>query len=769
MFVKELEITLENGMKISGELDLPERQGQWKTIILFHGSGPSDRHATVESMGGIVSRNFDLLSEGFVKARYAVFRYDKRENYDIEIIIRDAREVTRFVSGLSEVEGILFYGWSEGVRVCTTLVSDFPNAQALILQSGIAEGWSSYFSYILRELTVEKLKELDNNSDSILEISDFLNCIPDSTSISFSLYLLILGTDKEGNMKFNEELDPEGNALKYPERIALIYENEKVSYKMLRLYALRAANYMWQRGVRRNDKIVVILPRGIGQVAALLGILAIGAAYVPIAMKQPLGRRKKIIENVKPALVLQDEAFLEENPWTGCIENNSKDTAYIIYTSGSSGEPKGVEMSHVAAMNTIEEILHMWNIGAEDSVLNISAFDFDLSVFDIFGLLTVGGTIVLIDEDDFRDPEVWKNLIEIYGITIWNSAPALLDMFLIMGENNHFGKLRLALVSGDWIPLYLPEKWYKVTSANSQFVALGGATEGGIWSNYYCVSKVDRLWNSIPYGQALPKQKYRITDENFVECGVDIPGELQIGGGSLAKGYINDEELTMKKFITDVKGERWYRTGDRGRRWADGTIEFLGRMDTQVKIRGHRIELGEIESVLKSISRIKEAVVVAQGDKYHKELVAFYLGEYIAESEIEDYLKIHLPEYSIPNSINRLENFPLNANGKVDRRRLAEYQKTDSVEIMSDKVLNIVLMIWEELLKNKVADLDENLFKIGADSLLAARFVAAINARCGIEVRMKEVFMNPSINALTKLVDKRKNTDIAEFVEEGEI
>lgn len=144
------------------------------------------------------------------KEEDAVFRYDKRENYDIEIIIRDAREVTRFVSGLSEVEGILFYGWSEGVRVCTTLVSDFPNAQALILQSGIAEGWSSYFSYILRELTVEKLKELDNNNDSILEISDFLNCIPDSTSISFSLYLLILGTDKEGNMKFNEELDPEG-------------------------------------------------------------------------------------------------------------------------------------------------------------------------------------------------------------------------------------------------------------------------------------------------------------------------------------------------------------------------------------------------------------------------------------------------------------------------------------------------------------------------------------------------------------------------------
>ena len=559
------------------------------------------------------------------------------------------------------------------------------------------------------------------------------------------------------------------NALKYPERIALIYENEKVSYKMLRLYALRAANYMWQRGVRKNDRVVVILPRGIGQVDALLGILAIGAAYVPIAIKQPSARREKIIENVKPAFVLQDETFLEETPWSGCIENNPKDTAYIIYTSGSSGEPKGVEMSHAAATNTIEEILRIWNIGVEDSVLSISAFDFDLSVFDIFGLLAAGGTVILINEDDFRDPEVWEKLIKIYGITIWNSAPALLDMFLIMRKNNHFDKLRLALVSGDWVPLYLPEKWYKVTSINSQFVALGGATEGGIWSNYYCVSKIDKSWNSIPYGQALPKQKYRIMDENFVDCGVNIPGELQIGGGSLAKGYINDEELTMKKFITDVKGERWYRTGDRGMRWADGTIEFLGRMDTQVKIRGHRIELGEIESVLKSFLGIKEAVVVAQGDKYHKELVAFYLGEYIAENEIEGYLKLHLPEYSIPNSIIRLENFPLNANGKVDRKSLAEYKKIDSVEIIPDKALNIVLTIWEELLGNKVIDLDENLFKMGADSLLAARFVGAMNTRCGIEVHMKEVFMNPSINALTKLVDTRKKTGITELVEEGEI
>ncbi|WP_301108726.1 AMP-binding protein, partial [Sporosarcina sp.] len=354
------------------------------------------------------------------------------------------------------------------------------------------------------------------------------------------------------------------NALEHPERVALIYEGQRISYRILRAYALSAANYMSQQGVKKGDKVAVILPRGIGQIAALLGILAVGAAYVPISIKQPLARREKIIENVKPAIVLQDENFLNEKPWNGCIENDPGASAYVIYTSGSSGEPKGVDMSHAAAMNTIEVILHMWDIDARDSILNISAFDFDLSVFDIFGLLSAGGTVVLIDEKDYRDPEVWGKLIESHEITIWNSAPALLDMLLTLEKRNCYsGKLRLALVSGDWIPLHLPEAWYKVAAEGSQFVALGGATEGGIWSNYYCVSEVEKSWKSIPYGKALPGQKYRIVDENFEECEVNVPGELLIGGDSLARGYVNDEELTNGKFIID-KGERWYRTGDYG-------------------------------------------------------------------------------------------------------------------------------------------------------------------------------------------------------------
>ena len=560
------------------------------------------------------------------------------------------------------------------------------------------------------------------------------------------------------------------NSLEYPERIALIYEEQKISYRVLRTYALSAANYMSQQGVKKGDRVAVILPRGVSQIAALLGILAVGAAYVPISIKQPLARRKRILESIKPAIVLQDEKFLNERPWEGKIVNNPEASAYIIYTSGSSGEPKGVDMSHAAAMNTIEVILRMWQIGSEDSVLNISAFDFDLSVFDIFGLLSVGGTVVMINEKDYRDPEVWKDLIESHGITIWNSAPALLDMLLTLEKKQcSSNKLRLALVSGDWIPLYLPEMLYKAAVEGTQFVALGGATEGGIWSNYYCVSEVDKLWKSIPYGKALPGQEYRIVDENFTECEINVPGELLIGGGSLASGYVNDEELTNKKFIID-KGQRWYRTGDCGVYREDQVIEFLGRLeDTQVKIRGHRIELGEIESILKELPGINEAVVVHQGDNYHKELVAFYTGCSVTRSDVEHYLELHLPTYSVPNFIIRLDSFPLNDNGKIDRKKLKEYKKTDySGEKLSESS-NIVLNIWEELLGCRVSDLDENLFKMGADSLLAARFVETIGTRYGLKIHMKDIFEKSTIRELTKLIEEHRDLENKESVEEGEI
>lgn len=497
MFVKEFEITLENGMKISGELDSPERQGQWKTIILFHGSGPSDRHATVESMGRIVSHNFDLLSEGFVKAGYAVFRYEKKENYDIEKIIQHAREVTRFVVGLPEVGEILFYGWSEGVRVCTALVSEFPNVRALILQSGIAEGWSSYFSYILQELTVEKLKELDNNSDGILEISDFLNCIPDSTSITFSLYLLIFGMDKDGNMQFNEELDPE-----------------------------------------RKGRFSII------------------DNWIPLA--------DEIVAD--PTTLIR---FAENAPgetWTGILDDIEKLQIPIL-------------------------VLHGLNDG---------------------WISPVEAVKIAKTARNYADIVLFKGL--------GHSLSKVESPFASKSES--YPTVRLVLLSGDWINTSLPGRLRRIMT-NAQIVSLGGATEGGIWSVFHEIDEIEER-PTILYGKALHGQWTGIVDEELRICPQYVSGQIAIGGYSLAEGYLGDSALTEEKFVHVEGGKkRIYLTGDNGRYVENDDIEFLGRLDNQVKINGHRIEIAEIEAALMKIPQVENCCVVYHRNEGTGNLVAF--------------------------------------------------------------------------------------------------------------------------------------------------
>jgi yersiniabactin nonribosomal peptide synthetase len=265
------------------------------------------------------------------------------------------------------------------------------------------------------------------------------------------------------------------------------------------------------------------------------------------------------------------------------------ETAYVIFTSGSTGEPKGVEVSHAAAWNTIEAINTIYGVRDTDRMLAVSSLDFDLSVYDIFGVLAAGGSLVLLDDASRRDAARWLSLIGAHGITLWNSVPTLLDMLLVAAEGQGLRDLplRQALLSGDWIGLDLPQRLQNM-APGCRLAALGGATEAAIWSNHCDVTlPLPGHWISIPYGRPLPNQAYRVVDALGRDCPDWVPGEL-----------------------------RWYRTGDQGRFWPDGTIEFLGRQDFQVKIRGHRIELGEIEAALLRHPEVGSAVVtVVEGDK----------------------------------------------------------------------------------------------------------------------------------------------------------
>lgn len=434
-------------------------------------------------------------------------------------------------------------------------------------------------------------------------------------------------------------------AAEHPQAIALIdsSSDRSFSYGELSKYALQVAAFLAEEGIKAGDPVAVTLPRGKEQIGAVLGILAMGACYVPVSIEQPLARRDRIHKKAAIRWVLTDyaqaltkdwpagtsvldiAAAANSTPWAEPVELSSGDLAYIIFTSGSTGEPKGVEISHSGAWNTISDLNRRYKVGSTDRILAVSALDFDLSVYDIFGLLSVGGSLVLITEDTRRDAAHWLKMLDKYQVTIWNSVPVLLDMLLVAAESKEQRNLslRLAMLSGDWIGLDLPVR-LKSAAEHCQLIAMGGATEASIWSNYFEVAlPLPQNWTSIPYGRPLTNQAYRVVDGKGRDCPDWVAGELWIGGAGVAQGYRGDPQLTGERFV-NRNGSRWYRTGDLGRYWPDGTLEFLGREDFQVKIRGHRIELGEIETALKQHPSVCAAVVTAAGDpRGNKQLVGY--------------------------------------------------------------------------------------------------------------------------------------------------
>ncbi|WP_122318354.1 non-ribosomal peptide synthetase [Pseudomonas cichorii] len=431
-------------------------------------------------------------------------------------------------------------------------------------------------------------------------------------------------------------------AQRTPQAIALIQGQRQLSFADLIEQANRLAGSLQARGVQAGDTVAVSMLKDIGQIIAVLGILKAGAIYVPVPPDQPLARRLGIYKGagVKCVLTSADEpreseidnrldwqqAILAE-PLLQQVEVDVHQPAYIIYTSGSTGEPKGVVISHQSALNTCVDISQRHQVGGNDRVLALSALHFDLSVYDIFGVLGAGASIVLVNEQQRRDPALWCELIVEHGITLWNSVPALFDMLLTYSEGFELhspAHLRVVMLSGDWIGLDLPDRYHQFR-ADGQFVAMGGATEAAIWSNTCTVARVEPDWRSIPYGQPLANQSYRVVDELGRDCPDWVAGELWIGGVGVAQGYFNDTERSARQFV-EVDGERWYRTGDMGCYWPDGTLEFLGRRDKQVKVGGYRIELGEIDAAFNRLPGVKSAISMALGER-EKSLVAFVVPQ----------------------------------------------------------------------------------------------------------------------------------------------
>lgn len=436
------------------------------------------------------------------------------------------------------------------------------------------------------------------------------------------------------------------------------------------------------------------------------------------------------------------------------------DPAYVIYTSGSTGTPKGVIVCHDTVINIINWVNNTYNVNKDDRLLFVSSICFDLSVYDIFGVLGKGGSIYIAKSDELRDPELLASILTNGNITIYNSAPAVLQRLVPFFKHIN-DKLRLVLLSGDWIGVKLPDA-VRSFFLNAEIIALGGATEATIWSNFFHVKEVDPSWKSIPYGKAVPHASYYVLDENLKPCATNEKGELYIGGSCLAVGYIDDPELTARKFIKNpfVKNENLYRTGDFARFWPDGNLEFLGRIDNQIKINGYRIELGEIEAALLAHKKITETVATVRTDKSNNQrIVAYYVSnENINHGEIKALVSEKLPEYMRPRAFVKLSAIPLTSNGKVARDLLPEPELEGSghSQGFENPLEQELSVLWASVLEVKNIGRDDNFFMLGGHSMILATLLFHIEENLKVKLNFREAYLNPTIAQFAELIAQKR-------------
>ncbi|MFJ8628727.1 amino acid adenylation domain-containing protein [Kitasatospora sp. NPDC093550] len=567
-----------------------------------------------------------------------------------------------------------------------------------------------------------------------------------------------------------------------PEAPAVLHAGGELSYAALDELAERIAGRLAEQGVGPDTTVGVCLAKGPALVAAVLGVLKAGGAYLPLDPAYPEQRLAFMLRDAAPPVVITERALAGLLPAGGAALLEVEDAgqwpaerprtarpapdhlAYVIYTSGSTGAPKGIAVPHRGAVNNLLDLNDTYGVGPEDRVLGLSSPSFDMFVYETLGILAAGGAVVMPHPDRARDPQHWLDLVRRHRVTVWNSAPALADAFVRAGEerNVRLPKLRVAFFGGDWIPVPLVGRFRRL-APELAFIALGGATEASVHSITYPVGEVDPAWTSIPYGRPMVNQQAVVLTPALEPAPVGVPGELCLAGTGLTRGYLGRPGLTADRYRPHPGagtgpvpvGARLYRTGDLARTRADGVIELIGRLDHQVKLRGLRIELGEIESVLRRHPGIERAVVAARGEGEERRLVGYLVpaGGHAAPpsaAELRALLRADLPEYMVPAVFVTLDALPLSPNGKVDRAALPEPdagadRATAAYVAPRDDTELVLSVLWAELLEVDRIGAEDDFFALGGHSLLATRLASAVLETFGVELPLRELFEAPTL------------------------
>jgi amino acid adenylation domain-containing protein len=576
-------------------------------------------------------------------------------------------------------------------------------------------------------------------------------------------------------------------AARNPSGVAVRFRDESLTYAELDRRANRLAHSLAARGVGPDVPVALCLERSAELMVAVMGVLKAGGAYVPLDPAYPAERLMyTLADSGAPVLVTMERhlaSFGEPAAGVLCLDRDAaemaaqpehapavevdvENLAYVIYTSGSTGRPKGVPMPHVQVARLLFATDHWFGFGAQDVWTLFHSYAFDFSVWEIWGALLYGGTLVVVPYETSRDPSAFRRLLSEERVTVLSQTPSafrqLIAADVAAGDAAGELELRHVVFAGEALEPATLRPWVaRHGDARPRLINMYGITETTVHVSYRPITREEVEGGAVSViGGAIPDQRMYVLDPRGEPAPVGVPGEIYVGGAGLARGYLGRAELTAERFVPDPfsgrPGARLYRSGDRARWLTGGDMEYMGRIDFQVKVRGFRIELGEIEAALLAHPRVREAAVLVREDAPGDQRIVAYLvprdGEAPQPAELRPFLKERLPDYMVPSAFVALDAFPLTTNGKLDRPALpapvAEGANGESYVAPGTAMEREIAAVWAEVLDVERVGVHDNFFDLGGNSLLLLRVQARLRAALGREVPVVDLFRSPTVSLL---------------------
>lgn len=552
---------------------------------------------------------------------------------------------------------------------------------------------------------------------------------------------------------------------KTPDHLAIILENDTITYRQMNQRANQLAHTLRMHGVKQNDFVAIMATRKIETIIAIYAVLKAGGAYLPIDPDYPKERIEYMLNDAAPKVLLLEDVgtiyhtsavylnILDENSY--CCDtknplriNKAEDLAYLIYTSGTSGKPKGTMIEHRNLHNMIVGHTNIYDLTENDIVLQAANMIFDVSVWDIFNFLVIGATICLVPYDILRNPSQLAKYCEVHKVTITSMTPSLINEL----DPGQFPFMRAIISAGEAANVNVLKKWTSHCRVFNSY----GPTETTVYASSYEYDGRDL--KSMPIGKPSANLQFLVLNDNRMVCGIGIPGELCIAGDSLARGYLNNAELTAQKFVKNPLGSgRLYRTGDTVRWLFDGNIEYLGRLDEQIKIRGYRVELKEIDQVIRTLDHVRDVAVITKEDSTGDTRIYAYVvaDEKLVIDDLKDVLRNTLPEYMVPSYWMQIECIPLTKNGKLDRKVLPQITMQHEQEYVepSNTSEQILCKVFCDVLGVERVGINDNFFELGGDSIKAIRAISKLR-EAGYEITLKDILKYYKVSALVKHMRK---------------